>query len=64
MPTPEEIKALTEEIEERKAEKERAREEKKNERLKKLRAEKLEKLAAPIILVLTVLVGLVLWFSQ
>lgn len=63
MPTPEEIRALTEEVEERKAEKERIREEKKLEKLKKVRAEKLEKLAAPTILFVTVLIGLAIWFS-
>lgn len=64
MPTPEEIRALTEEVEERKAEKERIREEKKLEKLKKLRSEKLEKLAAPIILAATVIIGLVIWLSE
>lgn len=63
MPTPEEIKALTEEVEERKAEKQRIREEKQAEKLRKKRAEKLEKLAAPIILLVTILVGLAIWFS-
>lgn len=63
MPTPEEIQALTEEVEERKAEKQRIREEKAAEKLRKKRAEKLEKLAAPIILLTTILVGLAIWFS-
>jgi len=63
MPTPEEIQALTEEVEARKAEKQRARDEKKAAKLKKQRAEKFEMLTAPIILVITVLIGLALWFS-
>lgn len=61
MPTPEEILALTEEIEERKAEKQRAREEKAEEKRRKKRSEQIEKLAAPFILLITVVVGLVLW---
>ena len=44
MPTPREIEALTDEIEERKLEKERLREERKELKRKKQRAEKLEKM--------------------
>ncbi len=62
MPTPREIEALTDEIEERKLEKERLREERKELKRKKQRAEKLEKMVAPFLLFLTVLIGALIWF--
>ena len=62
MPTPQEIQALTDEIEERKLEKEQLREERNELKRRKKRAEKLEKLVAPILLFLTVLIGALIWF--
>ncbi len=61
MPSPQEIEALTAEIEERKLEKQREREEKRELKTRKKKSELFDKLVAPILLFLTVLAGAIIW---
>ncbi len=61
MPTPQEYETLTAEIEERKLEKQRIRDEKRNLKERKKKSELFEKLVAPILLLLTVLTGAIIW---